>query len=197
MEKVKVILWPNLEAFRGVWGFHDLLQNESGHKTDCCNMVSEIWLEDQRAIWRPFPAAAIYSWATSLPGSARLLLKLWNRGGLVNEAVTSCSEAFNIVYQIRMVFPLIKTQSAPFKIIWQFLTPSWYHLTSDDRMPKFQIGPQLWNSRIIQNMRILEWWKCEDSWLVRSVKILNIKILVMSKTKRFRIGQGPKKSGRV
>ena len=37
--------------------------------------------------------------ATCLPGLARLLLKLQNRGGLVNEAVTSCCEAFNNVYQ--------------------------------------------------------------------------------------------------
>ena len=29
----------------------------------------------------------------------------------MNEAVTSCCEAFNNVYQIRMVFPLIETQS--------------------------------------------------------------------------------------
>ena len=33
------------------------------------------------------------------------------RGGLVNEAVTSCCESFNFVYQIRMVFPLIESQS--------------------------------------------------------------------------------------
>ena len=34
------------------------------------------------------------------------------RGGLVNEAVTSCCESCNNVYQIRMVFPLIESQSA-------------------------------------------------------------------------------------
>ena len=46
----KVILKPNLEAFRGVWGFHDQLQKESWHKTDSCNVESEIWLEDHSAI---------------------------------------------------------------------------------------------------------------------------------------------------
>ena len=30
----------------------------------------------------------------------------------MNEAVTSCGEAYNNVYQIKMVFPLIETQSA-------------------------------------------------------------------------------------
>ena len=29
----------------------------------------------------------------------------------MNEAVISCCEAFNNIYQIRMVFPLLKTQS--------------------------------------------------------------------------------------
>ena len=50
LEKGQIILRPNLETFRGVWGFHDQLQNESWHKTDCRNMVSEIWLEDHRTI---------------------------------------------------------------------------------------------------------------------------------------------------
>ena len=41
---------PNFDPFIGIWGSPDQNKNESLHKTDCCNVLSDWWLEAHSAI---------------------------------------------------------------------------------------------------------------------------------------------------
>ena len=55
---------PHLNMFIGVWGVPDWNQNESWHKIDYCDVVSDFWLKVHSPILRPIPLAAIYSRST-------------------------------------------------------------------------------------------------------------------------------------
>ena len=50
---------PNFGPFIGIWGIPDQNKNESLHKTDCCNVLS-----DQSKI-----VACLYKWSTVHGGS--------------------------------------------------------------------------------------------------------------------------------
>ena len=56
---------PHLNALIGVWGVPDRNQNESLHKTDYCDVVSDFWLQVHSPISQPFPLAEIYSQSTN------------------------------------------------------------------------------------------------------------------------------------
>ena len=45
-----VMLRPKLYPFIVIWVIADQNKNESLHKTDCCNVLSDCWLEVHRAI---------------------------------------------------------------------------------------------------------------------------------------------------
>ena len=40
-EKNIVMFWPNFGPFIGIWGIPDENKNESLHKTECCNLLSD------------------------------------------------------------------------------------------------------------------------------------------------------------
>ena len=49
-EKNIVMFRPNFGPFKGIWGIPDENKNESLHKTDCCNVLSDCRLEVHSAI---------------------------------------------------------------------------------------------------------------------------------------------------
>ena len=49
---------PNFDPLIGIWGIPYQNKNESLHKTDTCNVLSDWWLEVHSAIQRLFMAAA-------------------------------------------------------------------------------------------------------------------------------------------
>ena len=45
-----VMFWPIFDPLKGIWGIPDQNNDESLHKTDCFNLLSDCWIEVHSAI---------------------------------------------------------------------------------------------------------------------------------------------------